>query len=154
VTVTRTPPEPTLVPNEEDYDAVPSPRRVMFARVVIALTAVVTLTAFALIFYRSITVSDPSSAIVIVGDASLDGAQILVTSGEFPDAHATLSAANGYQTPVLLHPGIYSVVVTHKDRVLLRRAFRLESHRGLVFPLELFKAAQTQPTTAAATRAG
>ena len=125
-----------------------TPQRLLFARAVIILSAAITLAAFATIFYRSVTISEPTSAIVVEGDASFDGTLIFVTSTEYPSARAKLSVENNYKTPVLLHPGIYSVLITHGDRTLIRQSFRIEAHRGVGIDL-LKAAAETQPAASA-----
>jgi hypothetical protein len=140
--------QPTLASRDEELTPVPSPQRLLFARAVITLTAVVTLAAFATIIYRSVTVTEPTSAIVVEGDASFDGALILVTSTEYPAARATLTVENNYRTPVLLYPGIYTVLVMHRDRALFRDTFRIDAQRAVGIDL-LKLAAQTRPSTSA-----
>jgi hypothetical protein len=137
----------------DEFSGEVTPERIRIARIIIVLAAFLTLMTFGVIFYRWATVHDPISAIVIEGDKTLDGAEIVVSASDNPDfhdAHAMLNENNGFKTPVLLDPGIYSVVISHRGKVILRRAFKLEAHRGLVFPLALLKAAETQPSAAGA----
>lgn len=121
-----------------------SPRTAWY---IIAIAGLVTLMAMAFIYYRSATVRAPTSAIIVEGDESLAGAEIIVTSVDQPAARATLNEENDYATPVLLTPGVYTVTITRNDRVLLRETLKLEQYRGRKYPLELLKAADTQSVT-------
>lgn len=88
------------------------------ARLAVVLTVCMVLAMVALIFQRWARVPEPTSAIMVYGDKSLDGAQILVESadaatqpGNAP-VDVTLKEGNNFQTPVFRTPGRYHVTVT------------------------------------------
>src|SRR5690242_4720150 len=72
-----------------------------FVRVMTVFTAVVVLAMTAMIYWRDLTVREPSSAVIILADQTLDGAKIEVW-GEGGRWDAVVSQDTGYQTPVLL----------------------------------------------------
>jgi hypothetical protein len=130
-------PEPELVTQDPNEDLTPpSPARLNAARLAIIASIALTLCALTLVFYRSYAVVEPTSAVIIYGDPTLDGAEIFVRpdvlSPDFPAARATLSADNNYQTPILLRPGNYWITITHKGQVrpLLQTRFTVLAYSG------------------------
>jgi hypothetical protein len=149
----------TQDPNESFVP--PTPGRRNAARAVILLSILVTLVALATIFYRSFAVIEPTSAVIVIGDPSLDGAEIVVRASDFSsgslESTATLSADNNFQTPVLLRPGVYLITITYQDRVLLKEQFSVEPYRARQYFLGLAaQNAQSVPRakTRPATRKG
>lgn len=135
---TTTPPAaplPVLMTHDPNEDFTPpTAGRLAAARVVISASIILTVAALATVFYRSFAVIEPTSAVVVVGDPSLDGAEISVTpdafSSDYPESFATLSPDNNYQTPILLRPGTYWITITHKEHLILRDKFPVEAYKG------------------------
>ena len=91
-------------------------------------TAVLVLAMMSMIYWRDLTIREPSSAVILLADQTLDGAKIDVW-GESGRWEAVISQDTSYQTPVLLEPGQYTVRVTHKNHVILQRPFTVERFR-------------------------
>jgi hypothetical protein len=88
-------------------------------RVVIVVTLLLTMGMISLIYIRWLTVQEPTATIVIVGDSSLDGAQILFSGGPSGLVPATLDKDNNFSTPVQLQPGQYHLLVKLGDQTIL-----------------------------------
>ena len=82
-------------------------------------------------------VREPTTAVLFSGDGSLDGATVKVTSVWDPNNSrtASLDQADGWQAPVLLEPGKYHVVVTHRDRKILDDVCEPDRMTGVRFEL-------------------
>jgi len=93
----------------------------------------------AVIYWRGAFVHTPTTAIVIDGDVSLDGAIVSVSgmgqSGRAVDLTTPLNRDNGYRTPVLLDPGVYHVIVHRGGTIVLDREVRLEEMVGQTLDL-------------------
>ena len=87
-----------------------------------------------IIYWRDLTIREPSSAVIILADQTLDGAKIEVW-GENGRWDAVVSQETGYQTPVLLEPGQYTVRVTHKNHIILQSPFTVERFRAMQYVL-------------------
>ncbi|HET6251363.1 MAG TPA: hypothetical protein VFE47_27005 [Tepidisphaeraceae bacterium] len=98
-----------------------SPSRALAARVITGALAVFVPAMVAIIGYRSIMIHGPSTAVVIDGDPTLDGAKIEVVSSLEPHRrlNSTLNASNDWESPILLDPGLYHVTVTHLGKTIL-----------------------------------
>jgi len=101
----------------------------------IVLTVILALGMVSLVFYRSQSVVEPTAAALVIGDVSLDGAHVTVFAGEKEIASATLSADNGYRTPILLQPGLYEMQVLIRGKTLLFDRFNAPSLRCVTFAL-------------------
>jgi hypothetical protein len=104
------------------------------ARVVTILLGIAVPLMIAAICWRWATVHEPTAAVVIAGDPSLEGATIVV-SGRRHEWTVGLDPNNAWQTPVLLDPGEYHIAATHHGRIILNEAFRLDRLRGIRFDL-------------------
>jgi len=105
-----------------------------FVRVMTIFTTVLVLAMVAIIYWRDLTIREPSSAVIVLGDQTLDGAKIDVW-GENGRWEAVVSQDTSYQTPVLLEPGQYNVRVTHKGHVILETSFSVERFRAMQYML-------------------
>jgi hypothetical protein len=105
-----------------------------FVRVMTIFTAVLVLAMMSMIYWRDLTIREPSSAVILLADQTLDGAKIDVW-GESGRWEAVISQDTSYQTPVLLEPGQYTVRVTHKNHVILQRPFTVERFRAMQYLL-------------------
>jgi hypothetical protein len=101
----------------------------------IVLTVILALGMVSLVFYRSQSVVEPTAAALVIGDVSLDGAHVTVFAGEKEIASATLSADNGYRTPILLQPGLYELQVLIRGKTLLFDRFNAPGLRCVTFAL-------------------
>jgi hypothetical protein len=83
--------------------------------VALILIGVVVATAVmvASIWYRWSGVREPTTAIIVSGDASLAGTEVIVTGVR---ATATLDASNKYRVTILVEPGEYVVIAKLRDR--------------------------------------
>src|SRR4051812_26856262 len=82
-----------------------------FVRVMTVLIVALVLSMSALIYRQSVKFPEPSSAIYVQGNSTLDGAKLVVTGNEHRWT-VILNGENKFATPVLVEPGHYSVVVT------------------------------------------
>lgn len=114
---------------QEDIDAAPPSG--LFVRTMIGLTVILALGMVSLIFYRSQSIIEPTAAAMVVGDSSLDGTRIVVTSNGAAVATASLNPENNFMTPLLLLPGAYQIQATCNGETLLSDMFAV-SHMSYV----------------------
>ena len=100
----------------------------------IVLTALFVVGMLALIYVRWLTITEPTTAVIVQGDPSHDGATVLV-AGNYTNVTATLNEANDYAAPILVVPGTYTVTVTQNDRVIGKWDLVTEHYRGSVLYL-------------------
>lgn len=124
-TAPSTAPEPHLSP----------PARAGLARIVICVCLAVTLLASASIFWRWSSVEEPTSYIMVHGDASHTGTVIVVTSADHPGAMATLSKENEFTTSIFLHAGSYRIVARRQDEELVNTTILLGSRQAGIIDL-------------------
>ncbi len=93
-----------------------------FIRFTIAITILFVLAMTALIWYRWYPVALPTSSIVFIGDASLDGGVATVSQNGQECYSITLEKKDDYTATVWLSPGRYDLVVKQKDRSIIQRA--------------------------------
>lgn len=91
------------------------------------------------IYWRGAFTHVPTTAMVINGDPSLDGATVAVRgiedSGRQVDLSILLSRDNGYRTPVLLNAGQYRVSVVHHGQMILNELIALQNMKPIGFNL-------------------
>ncbi len=121
---------PPAAPHRLATPEEPSPLLRFFVLFVIAFSSVATLAMVGWMYYRWAKTIEPSSAIVVEGDPSVDGATILVTGDGETSISAKLTAENKYTTPILLSPGTYILTITRDGHTLLKRDFVLEEREG------------------------
>lgn len=105
-----------------------------FVRVMTIVIVAVVIAMVALIYRQSTLVREPTSAVVIEGDPTLDGAKITVT-GYGHEWKALLGPENNYITPVLLEPGHYSITITHHKKTLVHEDFEILGLHGRRYEL-------------------
>jgi hypothetical protein len=71
-----------------------------------------------LIYYRWLTVQEPTATIIIGGDRSLAGAQIVLSPSPAGSVLPALDNEDNYVTPVHLQPGTYHLTVKLDDQVV------------------------------------
>jgi hypothetical protein len=90
---------------------------------VVVLCFAITALATALIYWRWANVTEPSSYVIIQGDAGHNGTVITVSSppehGGEVVAMATLSADNQYAVTIFLQPGKYQLTAAQAGTTLL-----------------------------------
>jgi hypothetical protein len=121
-----------------------------FVLSMIGLSATLVLGMVSLVFYRSQSIVEPTAAVIVNGDPSLDGAEIRVTDGDKLVAKVALNAANQFQTPVLLQPGWYQLRVSLGDKTLLSKQFSAEKMHYVTFDLPTALVVQGDATMAGA----
>jgi hypothetical protein len=81
-------------------------------------------------------VPEPTTAIIVEGDASFDGTVLFVSGSNLKTPIETrLHASNNYITPILLEPGEYTITANHAGRDLLRTRVIVRRFLGLRFDL-------------------
>jgi hypothetical protein len=101
------------------------------AILVLLVTATVTMVGF--IWYRWSGVREPTTAVIMHGDASLAGTEITV-SGERM-VTATLAASNNYHVPILVEPGEYLVTAQLRGQPIVRATVQVKRFIGIEFDL-------------------
>jgi hypothetical protein len=86
------------------------------------------------IWYRWNGVHEPTTAVIMQGDATLDGTVITVTGGRRPE-HTTLDAGNSYRAAVLVEPGRYTVTAEHAGVLLLRQNVEVKRFLAVQYDL-------------------
>ena len=108
-----------------------TPGRGRFVRFVVVFSVALTLLAAASIFWRWASVSEPSSYIVVYGNESLNGTEILITSVGRPNLPpVTLSRENDYTAAIFLYPGSYTISIALNGEPLVRQNFVLGSRKA------------------------
>src|SRR5579864_5559717 len=105
----------------------------IFVRIAVAATVVLVLAMLAVIFIKDRRVPEPTSAIMIYGDPSLDGTKIVVTSLDDPSrppVTTTLNETNKYQIPIYRLPGRYGVSITWHNTDLMQEPIILTRLRS------------------------
>ena len=110
------------------------PGRGMLVGVIMAGIVISTMVMVGFIWYRWSGVREPTTAVIVEGDASLDGTEITV-EGERGPEHTSLNAANDYRAAVLVLPGRYWVTARREGVVLLRRQVEVERFLAVQFNL-------------------
>jgi hypothetical protein len=114
-----------------------SPGRAVFVKTMVWVVVAVVLIMVTLVYYRSVTVHGPETALFVTGDRSLDGAKVVVTSLDARRRPWTvlLTRDNNWKTPVLLETGEYHVSVTHAGNEITAADFAVDPMMGKNFPL-------------------
>jgi hypothetical protein len=86
---------------------------------IVVLCFVITTVATALIYWRWANVTEPSSYIIVQGQAEHSGTVVVIRSNQHPEAMATLSPDNQYAVTIFLHPGTYTLTATHNGETLI-----------------------------------
>jgi hypothetical protein len=101
------------------------------AILVLLIASTVVMVGF--IWHRWNGVREPTTAVMLRGDETLDGAEITV-SGE-RTVRATLNASNKYYVPILVDPGQYVVIVELRGTTLVRTTVEVKRFLGVEFNL-------------------
>ncbi len=113
------PPEP-IGPSTSERAGADAEQPPNGGRVVGVILGVVIASALAMatfIWYRWQAVTEPTTAVIVEGDAGLAGARITVRGTPTPIT-TTLTESNNYIAPVMLEPGLYNVMVELNGRSL------------------------------------
>lgn len=120
--------------------AAPPPRRELsasggFVRAVIVLVVLMVVAMSGIVFWRWATGHEPTTAILVTGDPSLDGTVVEVTGFGVPPVTVTLSADNNYRTPIFRLPGNYHVVATWHGQTLIEKDLVIDRYVGKAIEL-------------------
>jgi hypothetical protein len=88
------------------------------------------------IYVRWLTVTEPTAAIVVYGDPTIDGANVYVRAADGHDvlaAPVTLDPSNDFATPVLLIPGSYTLRATLDGKTVREVKFHIGPYQGQAF---------------------
>lgn len=113
-----------------------SRREVLLVNLAIGMAIFVVIVSLSVIYIRWLIVTEPTAAIVVYGDASLDGARVYVQADDgrsILKEPATLDAANDYVTPVLLVPGSYLLRAELDGKVVREARFHVRPYEGQMF---------------------
>jgi hypothetical protein len=78
-------------------------------------------------------VREPTTAIIVAGDASLVGTEITVSGGR--TITATIDSGNNYRVPILVDPGEYVVSASLHGQTLFRTTVQVQRFLGVEFDL-------------------
>lgn len=112
----------------------PSGRKSIVVALILISVMAATFSMVAFIWYRWHGVQEPTSAIIIDGDPSLDGTVISVRGGPRPIS-TKLHKGNGYIAAVLVDPGQYWVSATRGEETLFNREVEVKRFLGVRFNL-------------------
>jgi len=110
-----------------------SPGRGYFVRGVIVFSIALTLFASASTYWRSANVYEPTSYITVLGNESLNGTLVVVSSPSYPESMesmATLTRDNNYIAAIFLHPGSYTVTATLNGEPLAKAPFTITGRKA------------------------
>ena len=127
-TPTATPPSPV-----EHVDANHPPRHARIVGLILGAVVACTLVMVGFIWYRWQGVNEPTTAVIVEGDATFDGTVVTVTGAR--TITTELTPSNDYIAPVLLEPGWYRVTAEHGGRVLVRQEVEVKRFLGVRFKL-------------------
>jgi hypothetical protein len=134
----------TATPNSADPAAVTPdsanaqfPARGIFVGFIIFFLIASTVAMVAFIWYRWNGVREPTTAVIVHGDAGLAGTLITV-SGPDRVVRATLDSSNNYNVPILVDPGVYTVRAELGGRLLLNKDVEVRRFFGVMFNLSQF----------------
>ncbi len=116
---------PELALGGADYPA----RRGALVGVILGGVIASALAMATFIWYRWQAVNEPTTAVIVEGDATLDGTVITVAGARVVTTR--LSAANNYVAPVLLEPGWYLVTAKHKEHEVLHHEVEVRQFLGV-----------------------
>ena len=98
----------------------PQPERRNFIRTMIVMAALLFIANEALLYYRWVTMSEPSCVLIIDAGPSLSGAEITVDSVELSrPLRATIGVNERFSIPFYLNAGDYTVKVKVKEDLVL-----------------------------------
>lgn len=96
------------------------------------------------IWHRWSRVQEPTTAVIIEGDESIEGTSITVR-GMGRQVTTTIQRSEGFVAPVLLEPGRYWVTATRDGQSILRKEVQVKRFLGVRFNLaEFVRQAQAQ----------
>ena len=109
-----------------------SPARGRFVRAVIVFSIALTLLATASIYWRWANVYEPTSYITVLGNESLNGTLVVVSSPDYPESpwNVTLTKDNNYIAAIFLHPGSYTVTATLNGQPLAKAPFSITGRKA------------------------
>jgi hypothetical protein len=110
-----------------------SPARAVLVALILTGVVLSTLAMVAFIWYRWSRVQEPTTAVIVDGDASLDGTVITVRGPR--TITTSLKPSNGFSVPILVEPGEYLVVAERDGQVILRKQVEVKRFLGVRFNL-------------------
>ena len=128
------PPPPQASLHADDEAPPPAQQRGRLVGVIIGGLVATTFVMVAFIWYRWYPVREPTTAVIVAGDATYDGTVVTVTGTPTPIT-TRLDPGNNYVAPVLLEPGIYWVTAERNGQVVLRQRVEVKRFLGVRFTL-------------------
>jgi hypothetical protein len=123
----------------------PTGRRGRLVGLIVGGLVASTVLMVAFIWYRWYPVQEPTTAVIVAGDATYDGAVVTVVGTS--TISTRLNPANNYVASILLKPGRYVVTVKHRDQVLIRQDVEIKRFLGVRFRLKELAPPSTGPAT-------
>jgi hypothetical protein len=118
-----------------------SSRRSLLVGLILTSVGVATVGMVTFIWYRWHGVQEPTTAVIIDGDASLEGTTITVRGGP-RSVTTTLKQSNSYTAVLLVEPGRYWVNATRDGQLILRKEVEVKRFLGVRFNLVEYLRAQ------------
>ena len=118
-------------------------------RVIVVLGFGITAVATALIYWRWANVIEPTSYVVVQGQAEHSGTVVTIRSEHHPEAMATLTPQNQYGATIFLHPGHYTLTATLNGDTLIHGDMLVAHRRWKTIFLRPRRAAAGDPSRAA-----
>jgi hypothetical protein len=103
-------------------------------RLIVSGIVIATVLMVALLWHNWNGVQEPTTAVIVLGDQTLDGTIVTVTGGGRV-VRAMMSPANGYNAPVLLEPGRYQVTAERDGATLLQTDVEVKRFLAVQFDL-------------------
>jgi hypothetical protein len=115
---------PPSRPPEAPPAAAARPARGIFVRLAILFTVLIFVGTVFLIYYRWLTVAEPTTVVVLTADETLDGAVVTVEGVALPQPLiAALDERGRHRARFFLHPGSYTIRVEHDDELVYQHQF-------------------------------
>ena len=121
------------------------PRHARLVGLILGAVVACTLVMVGFIWYRWQGVNEPTTAVIVEGDATFDGTVVTVTGAR--TITTELTSSNDYIAPVLLEPGWYRVTAEHRGRVLVRQEVEVKRFLGVRFRLSELSGSTPGPST-------
>lgn len=98
---------------------------------IVVLCFVITTVATALIYWRWVNVTEPTSYVIVEGAEEHNGTVVTVCpeGSADPLATATLDPTNQYAVTIFLHPGTYTLTATQNGETLVQGGMLVAQRR-------------------------
>jgi hypothetical protein len=107
------------------------------APIMVAITLLLFLGMISLLGYRWLNMAEPNGFVLIQGSKEFDGAEATVSdSAGDAESHGVLKESNEYTMRFPLPQGMYKVLITQNDKVIVKESVALREGTGMVINLD------------------